>query len=80
VVPWNNNFAVEERLVWVRCRGLPFRFWSRQCFGTLVEVDDATTTKEVSEYVRLCVRVSMGGETKMVKLLRVNGIQCRLAM
>ena len=46
VVPWNNNFAVEERLVWVRCRGLPFRFWSRQCFekvralvGTLVEVD-----------------------------------------
>jgi len=49
VVPWDDNFVVAEKVVWVRCRGILLRFWNKKCFeqvaalvGALVEVDDAT--------------------------------------
>ncbi|KAK7356306.1 hypothetical protein VNO80_15575 [Phaseolus coccineus] len=87
VEPWNNGFAMEEKLVWMRCRGIPLRFWSRQCFekirglvGSLVEVDEATIGKEVLEYTRLHFRVLVDGEAKMIKYVCVNGIQSRVVM
>lgn len=50
VVPWEDNFAVDEKLVWVRCRGIPLSFWNNTCFeqvaaqvGSLVEVDASTS-------------------------------------
>ena len=49
VVPWDDIFVVEDKIVWVRCRGISLKFWSKHCFeqvaalvGSLIEVDVAT--------------------------------------
>ncbi|ESW33234.1 hypothetical protein PHAVU_001G053800, partial [Phaseolus vulgaris] len=64
VVPWDNSFVVEDKVVWVRCRGIPLKFWNKNCFkqvatlvGALIEVDVATLQQKVLEFARLKVRV-----------------------
>jgi len=54
LVPWNDPFVVSKKFVWVRCRGISLSLWNSKCFerigalvGTLVEVDKATTAREV---------------------------------
>ena len=49
VVPWDDIFVVEDKIVWIRCKGIPLKFWSKHCFeqvaplvGSLIEVDVAT--------------------------------------
>lgn len=66
LVPWENSFLVTEKFVWVRVRGLPLVFWSRQCFElietlvrTLVEVDEAIVAQETLEFARLRIRILM---------------------
>ena len=72
--PWDASFVVDEKFVWVRCRGVPLALWSYQCFetigslvGSLVEIDEATITREVVEFARLRVRISIGSVAKLVK-------------
>lgn len=81
MVPWERSFVVEEKHTWVRCRGIPLRVWSRDYFekkaylvGSLVNVDEATIGKKEMEFVRLCIRLLVGGEAKMEKLLNINGV------
>ncbi|XP_068501378.1 uncharacterized protein [Phaseolus vulgaris] len=66
IVPWDDPFAVSEKIVWFRCRGIPLALWSNQCFerigallGKLVEVDERTISKEVLEYARLSIRIPL---------------------
>ena len=49
VVLWEDKCEVLEKIVWVRCRVIPLRFWNKLCFeqvvaqiGSLVEIDAAT--------------------------------------
>ncbi|ESW15862.1 hypothetical protein PHAVU_007G108700, partial [Phaseolus vulgaris] len=86
IVPWDDSFAVGKKFVWVRCRGIPLALWSNQCFesvgslvGALVEVDNATVTREVVEFARLRVRIPVGSDTRMVKQVQINGTFCNVS-
>ena len=64
VAPWDESFAVKERSMWLRCRGIPLQMWCDQCFfrvgelvGEVVEIDEATKKKEKLEYVRTRVKI-----------------------
>ncbi|KAK7378163.1 hypothetical protein VNO80_03600 [Phaseolus coccineus] len=59
ITPWSNSFMVAEKYVWVRCRGIPLKLWSSQCFeligalvSSLIKVEEATTSREVLEFAR----------------------------
>ena len=86
IVPWDDSFAVGKKFVWIHCRGIPLALWSNQCFesvgslvGALVEVDNATVTREVVEFARLRVRIPVGSDTRMVKQVQINGTFCNVS-
>ncbi|ESW22039.1 hypothetical protein PHAVU_005G121500 [Phaseolus vulgaris] len=81
IIPWEDQFVAVDKLVWVRCRGLPLKLWNTECFkhivallGTLVEVDEATMTLDELEYARFKVRVSVGCEAKITSYMRINEV------
>lgn len=54
LVLWDVSFVVKDKIVWVRCRGIPLALRSSECFerignhvGTFVEVVEACVAKEV---------------------------------
>jgi len=62
--PWSEKPLQGNKVVWVRCRGLPLHLWTLDCFkqitrivGTLLQVDVATREWENLEFARLKVRV-----------------------
>jgi len=86
VVPWDESFAVKERLVWLRCRGIPLQMWCNQCFfrvgelvGKVVEIDEATKKKEKLEYARIRVKILFNSEVKVAKVLNINGVLCTVS-
>jgi len=85
IVPWDDSFAVSEKIASFRCRGILLTLWSNQCskrigalIGTLVEVDEGTISKEVLEYARLCIRIPLGEEVKLEKSTRLNDRFCQI--
>jgi len=86
-VPWEETFAVDEKVVCVRCRGLPLSMWNRGCFErvaahveSLVEVDGATSEFEDLEFARLRVRAPMGRDMRMVMVMKINNILCQIVL
>jgi len=80
IIPWEEQFVAVDKLVWVRCRGLPLKLWNVDFFkhvaallGTLVEVDEATLALEL-EYARFKIRVSVGCEAKLTSYMRINEV------
>ena len=80
IVPWNPSQIVQNKLVWVRCMGLPFNLWSQQCFskivapfGALVSVDEKTLTWERLEFARLKVKAPFGSKIWVQKGMKING-------
>ena len=85
IVPWDDSFAVSEKIAWFRCRGLPLALWSNQCFerigglvGKLVKIDEGTISKEVLEYARLCIRIPLGEEVRLARSVRINDRVCQV--
>jgi len=81
IIAWEEQFVAVDKLVWVRCRGLPLKLWNSECFkhiaallGTLVEVDEATIALEELEYARFKIRVSVGCEAKLTSYMRINEV------
>ena len=81
IIPWNEQFVAVDKLVWVRCRGLPLKLWNYDCFkhitallGTLVEIDEATLALEEMEYARFIIRVSVGCEAKITSYMKINEV------
>ncbi|ESW30479.1 hypothetical protein PHAVU_002G156300 [Phaseolus vulgaris] len=81
IIPWNEQFVAVDKLVWVRCRGLPLKLWNYDCFkhiaallGTLVEIDEATLALEEMEYARFRIRVSVGCEAKITSYMNINDV------
>nr|XP_007133499.1 hypothetical protein PHAVU_011G184000g [Phaseolus vulgaris]ESW05493.1 hypothetical protein PHAVU_011G184000g [Phaseolus vulgaris] len=87
IVPWEESFAVDEKVVWVRCRGLPLSMWNRGCFervaahvGSLVEVDEAMSEFEDLEFARLRVRAPVGRAIRMAMDMKINDILCQIVL
>ena len=87
IIPWEDQFVAVDKLVWVRCRGLPLKLWNTECFkhiaallGTLVEVDEATMTLDELEYARFKVRVSVGCEAKITSYMRINEVLYQISV
>ena len=83
IVPWDDSFAIFEKIAWFRCRGISLALWINQCFecigvlvGTLVEVDEGIISKEVLEYARLCIRIPLGEEVRLAKSMRISDRLC----
>jgi len=81
IIPWEDQFVAVDKLVWVRCRGLPLKLWNTDCFkhiaallGTLIEVDEATLALEELEYARFKIRVSVGCEAKITSYMKINEV------
>ena len=81
IIPWDEQFVAVDKLVWVRCRGLPLKLWNTDCFkhiavllGTLIEVDEATMALEELEYARFKIRVSVGCEAKITSYMKINEV------
>ncbi|CAL0299905.1 unnamed protein product [Lupinus luteus] len=62
---WTDDCVEAGRLVWIRCFGLPIHVWNEESFsllakefGSLLEVDKASSLKECLEYCRLMIRTS----------------------
>jgi len=47
--------------------------------GNLEEVDEETVSKEVLEYARLRIRLSLGEEVTQVKSVRINDRICQVS-
>jgi len=83
---WTHNYGVNNRIIWVRCFGLPIQVWNRDCFtkvirefaksATVVAVDEASLSWEVLEYARLKVRVQNGGSVRWARRMQVNDLLC----
>jgi len=78
--PWNKNIMMGNKVVWMRCRGLPLHLWNMDCFkqvadnvGTLLDVDEATAQWERLEFARLKVIIPVSCKVKMTKHLQING-------
>ncbi|KAL9317652.1 hypothetical protein ACSQ67_014169 [Phaseolus vulgaris] len=86
IVPWEESFAVDEKVVWVRCEHYLSACGTRGCFervaaqvGSLVEVDGATPEFEDLEFVRLRVRAPVGPAIHMVTEMKINDILAELS-
>nr|GEW42069.1 reverse transcriptase domain-containing protein [Tanacetum cinerariifolium] len=62
LLPANDSFASEDRLVWVSVEGLPIKTWTHKTFtkivspwGSLLEVEDEEDSS--FPYKKLCIRV-----------------------
>lgn len=78
---------VTDKKTWVRCRGNPLALWSCECFerignliGTFVEVDKACVAKDILKFVRLCVKIPLGGESSWVKQVWINDTMCQISI
>jgi len=87
IIPWEDQFVVMDKLVWVRCRGLSLKLWNTECFkhivallGTLVEVDEATMTLDELEYARFKVRVLVSCEAKITSYMRINEVLYQISV
>jgi len=81
IIPWDDSFAVKERLVWIRCRGIPLQLWCNQCFTrvgasvkVLVAIDEATEKRETLEFARFRFKFPVTSVVSRVKDFRINGV------
>ncbi|KAL9329102.1 hypothetical protein ACSQ67_004105 [Phaseolus vulgaris] len=38
IIPWEDQFVAVDKLVWVRCGGLPVKLWNTECFKHIARV------------------------------------------
>ena len=80
IKPWSASEAVSYKRVWVRCYGVSFHLWSKECLSkvvgevaTVVEVDEATLSWECLEYARCYVRLLRSCKAELSKVYQING-------
>ena len=80
IEPWSEEYAVNYKVVWERCYGLPLTLWNKECFtkvvgevGSLISIDESTVMWENLEFARLQVRVLRSSSARMAKSMKING-------
>ncbi|XP_057426433.1 uncharacterized protein LOC130719847 [Lotus japonicus] len=78
--PWSPHIYSDFRISRVRCTGIPLHFWNMECFnllvsefGTLVGLDEATSSFKRLEFARLKVRTTSENPISWFKKLNLNG-------
>lgn len=58
--PWSPLFVPRNRVVWLKCEGIPLNLWTRHCFeslvkkfGDLVSVDEGTSSFTYPDVARI---------------------------
>jgi len=81
IVPWSNREIAGNKVIWVRCRGLPLSCWNEECltkvmatFGTLIKVVQIVNSKKDFEHIRVKVRVPIAVDMRLLwKDIKING-------
>lgn len=79
--PWSPLFVPKNRVVWVRCEGVPLNLWTRQCFdilvksfGELVAVDESTASFTTLDVARVQVRTAKLEAIQISKRVKLNAV------
>jgi len=88
IMPWSNCEIAGNKVIWVRCRGLPLSCWNEEClrkvmaiFGTLTKVVQIVNSKKDLEYMRLKVRVPTTVHMRLLwKDIKINGHVYRITL
>jgi len=85
--PWTETFVADHRFAWIRCYGLPFPLWNKECFekvlgeeASLVSIDMGTLTWEILEYARLQVRTIQNRKCTWMKTMKINESMYNIVM
>jgi len=81
IVPWSNREIAGNKVIWVRCRGLPLSCWNEEClrkvmatFGTLIKVLQIVNSKKDLEDITVKVRVPIAIHMRLLwKDIKING-------
>ncbi|XP_057415291.1 uncharacterized protein LOC130710149 [Lotus japonicus] len=78
--PWSPTIAPVNRVVWVRCTGLPLNMWNPECLGSvvlpvgdIVKVDEGTSSFSVLEFARVQVRTTSLESVSFARKIMING-------
>jgi len=78
--PWTEKPPMGNKVVWVRCRGLPLNLWTEKCFkyitqlvGCLVKVDEMTKNWERLDFARLKLCLPVVDKAKASTDVKING-------
>lgn len=76
---WSPGESDAERIVWLRCHGIPVHAWNEEFFaslarkyGVLVGVDDATRRMSSLDVARICIRTRIFDVFNMVVVANIN--------
>lgn len=79
VTPWSPDTSPEFRIPWLRCEDLPIQFWNHESFekivasvGTLVSIDEETSSFSRLNYARLRVKTSSQDPVIVNTKIRLN--------
>ncbi|OIV92346.1 hypothetical protein TanjilG_10556, partial [Lupinus angustifolius] len=80
--PWSQSFKVNERLMWVKCFGVPIQAWSEEFFrliaaplGTFVMLDDATREMNRLDVGGFLVLTDLVCSVDLSQKVRVDGVE-----
>nr|KYP44342.1 hypothetical protein KK1_034167 [Cajanus cajan] len=78
---WTPSLVAGNRLIWVRCSGIPIHLWSQDCFakvtsvfGTLILMDDDTSSFSRLDYARLLIKTSSILPIQHISEIKINGV------
>lgn len=84
---WSPNEIDNERLVWVRCFGIPVHAWTEEFFTLLVAgigeftcVDDSTSNRERLDMARIQFRTRVHGFVNELFKVNINGLVFSIKM
>ncbi|XP_028215124.1 uncharacterized protein LOC114397228 [Glycine soja] len=87
IKPRNASIVDEERLVWVRCYGVPSHVWDSDFFsfltkdiGVFVHSDDNTMKRKTMDVARLMVRTVKKEAINMIRKVCINGVSFSIKM
>lgn len=80
--PWSQSFKVNERLMWVKCFGVPIQAWSEEFFrliaaplGTFVMLVDATREMNRLDVGGFLVLTDLVCSVDLSQKVRVDGVE-----
>ncbi|PWA40142.1 hypothetical protein CTI12_AA565510 [Artemisia annua] len=79
LVPWDKDFVLNERLVWLEIEGIPIRAWHNDTFkglckkwGEVLFIDDSDASNRFS--IRLCLKTTYTSLIFASTLVTLNGV------